>query len=128
MPALTTKITHFWLLSFQGDLRTNVPDGGRNAVTWGIFPAKEVIQTTIIERDSFLSWKVCIHTGTGLILTKFHLQTEAFSIWSEWASFYPPRSEERELLESVRDKRWLVSLVHHDYKDKDALWNFLLIE
>lgn len=42
----------------QGDLRTNVPDGGRNAVTWGIFPAKEIVQTTIIERESFLSWKV----------------------------------------------------------------------
>jgi methylenetetrahydrofolate reductase (NADPH) len=55
-----------------------------------------------------------------------HLQNEAFSIWSEWASFHPPRSVERELLESVRDTRWLVSLLHHDYKDRDALWNFLL--
>jgi len=42
----------------QGELRTNVPDDGRNVVTWGIFPAKEIIQTTIIERESFLSWKV----------------------------------------------------------------------
>jgi len=42
----------------QGDLRTNVPDVDRNAVTWGIFPAKEIVQTTIIERESFLSWKV----------------------------------------------------------------------
>jgi hypothetical protein len=35
-----------------------VPEGGRNAVTWGVFPGQEIAQTTIIERESFLSWKV----------------------------------------------------------------------
>jgi len=59
------------------------------------------------------------------LLTFTHPQGEAFSIWSEWASFYPPRSEERQLLENVRDKRWLVSLLHHDFQDRNALWNFL---
>ena len=44
--------------TLQGDLRTNVPVGGRNAVTWGVFPGHEIAQSTIIERDSFLSWKV----------------------------------------------------------------------
>ena len=52
-------------------------------------------------------------------------QEEAFSIWSDWALCYRPGSEERKLLESVQDRRWLVSIVHHDYKDSDALWNFL---
>ncbi|KAF9526957.1 methylenetetrahydrofolate reductase-domain-containing protein [Crepidotus variabilis] len=100
---------HLFACNNQGDLRTNVPPDGRNAVTWGVFPAKEIIQTTIIEQESFLSWK-----------------DEAFSIWSEWASFYPPRSTERELLEQVRDRKWLVSLVHHDYQNADALWTFLV--
>lgn len=54
-----------------------------------------------------------------------HSQEEAFSIWSDWALCYRPGSEERKTLESVRDERWLVSIVHHDYKDKEALWNFL---
>lgn len=45
-------------VTFQGELRTNVPDYGRNAVTWGVFPGQEIIQTTIIEQESFLSWKV----------------------------------------------------------------------
>ena len=35
-----------------------MPENGRNAVTWGVFPGQEVVQTTIIERESFLSWKV----------------------------------------------------------------------
>ena len=37
-----------------------MPENGRNAVTWGVFPGQEVVQTTIIERESFLSWKVCL--------------------------------------------------------------------
>ena len=44
----------------QGDCRSNVPENGRNAVTWGVFPGQEVVQTTIIERESFLSWKVSL--------------------------------------------------------------------
>ncbi|KAI0929219.1 hypothetical protein AcW1_006218 [Taiwanofungus camphoratus] len=92
----------------QGECRTNVPEGGRNAVTWGVFPGQEIAQSTIIEKESFLSWK-----------------DEAFTIWAEWASFYPPDSPERRLLESVRSERWLVSIVHHDYMDPSALWVFL---
>ncbi|KAL1944800.1 hypothetical protein VTO73DRAFT_3230 [Trametes versicolor] len=92
----------------KGEVLTSVPEGGRNAVTWGVFPGQEIAQTTIIEKESFLSWK-----------------DEAFSIWSEWASFFRPGSQERTLLEGVRDQRWLVSLVHHDYMDPAALWTFL---
>jgi len=92
----------------HGECQGNVPDGGRNAVTWGVFPGQEIAQTTIIEKESFLSWK-----------------EEAFSIWSDWALCYRPGSEERKTLESVRDERWLVSILHHDYKDTEALWKFL---
>ncbi|GBE81900.1 methylenetetrahydrofolate reduct [Sparassis latifolia] len=92
----------------QGECWTNMPDDGRNAVTWGVFPGQEVAQSTIIEKESFLSWK-----------------DEAFSIWVEWASFYPPDSAERKLLDSILDQRWLLSIVHHDYTNPDALWTFL---
>ncbi|KAJ7086012.1 methylenetetrahydrofolate reductase-domain-containing protein [Mycena belliarum] len=102
---------HWFAGNKDGEFRGNVPQGGRNAVTWGVFPGQEIAQTTIIERESFLSWK-----------------DEAFSIWSEWASFYRPQSEERKLLESVRDERWLVSIVHHDYRNPNALWTFLFDE
>ncbi|GJE87071.1 methylenetetrahydrofolate reductase [Phanerochaete sordida] len=98
----------FFAGNFDGDFRTNVPEGGRNAVTWGIFPGQEVAQSTIIEKESFLAWK-----------------EEAFDIWAEWASYYPPNSQERSLLQDIKSKRWLVSIVHHDYKDPDALWRFI---
>ena len=51
-------------------------------------------------------------------------QEEAFSIWAKWASFYRPDSPERKVLDKVRQERWLVSVIHHDYKDPGALWNF----
>ncbi|KAF7375999.1 Methylenetetrahydrofolate reductase [Mycena sanguinolenta] len=99
---------HWFAGNKNGECRGNVPEGGRNAVTWGVFPGQEIAQTTIIERASFLSWK-----------------EEAFSIWSEWASLYKPQSKERILLENVCDERWLVSIVHHDYRNTQALWTFL---
>lgn len=93
-----------------------------------MFPGQEIAQTTIIEKESFLSWKVrvILPRQKPVILTySGWLQDEAFSIWSEWASSYPPGSQERNLLEGVRDQSWLVSLVHHDYMDAAALWTFM---
>jgi len=29
-----------------------------NAVTWGVFPGKEVVQPTVVDPISFMSWKV----------------------------------------------------------------------
>lgn len=86
------------------------------------------MQTTIIERESFLTWKVRArpHNLVNLINHTMSSQEEVFSIWAEWASFYAPGSSQRALLEKVRETRWLVSVVHHDYKRSDALWLFLL--
>lgn len=56
----------------QGDLRTSVADDGRNAVTWGVFPGQEIVQTTIIERESFLAWKVLPCTDSLFNVTGAH--------------------------------------------------------
>ncbi|KAG9318613.1 methylenetetrahydrofolate reductase-domain-containing protein [Chiua virens] len=80
---------HFFAANYEGECRTNVPEDGRNAVTWGVFPGQEVVQTTIIERESFLTWK-----------------DEAFSIWAEWATFYAPESPQRALLDKCLDALW----------------------
>jgi methylenetetrahydrofolate reductase (NADPH) len=42
----------------KGVLQTNTSSEGPNAVTWGVFPEKEIIQPTIVEQMSFLAWKV----------------------------------------------------------------------
>ena len=42
----------------QGDFKTNTLEDAVNAVTWGVFPGQEIVQSTIIEETSFLAWKV----------------------------------------------------------------------
>ena len=38
---------------------TNADRNYPNAVTWGIFAGKEVIQPTVVDPISFIVWKVC---------------------------------------------------------------------
>jgi len=59
-------------------------------------------------------------------VTLNYFQDEAFGYWTQWSLFYPPDSAERKLLEGIRDERWLISIVHHNFKDSDALWTLLL--
>ncbi|GAA5931534.1 methylenetetrahydrofolate reductase (NAD(P)H) MET12 [Sporobolomyces koalae] len=93
----------------KGDYKTNMRKGDVNAVTWGVFGGKEIVTTTLIEEMSFRAWA-----------------EEAFAIWKEWSFLYPAQSASRQLINDITETRWLVSVVHHDYKDTDALWRWLL--
>jgi methylenetetrahydrofolate reductase (NADPH) len=53
------------------------------------------------------------------------LQDEAFAIWADWAKLYPIQSPTAKLLQTIKSKFWLVSIVHHDYHDPNALWDLL---
>jgi len=83
-------------------------EASTNAVTWGVFPGKEIVTPTIIEEVSFKAWS-----------------EEAFGIWGEWAKIYGRGSESARLLEEVRRDTWLVNIIHHDYVERDALWELL---
>lgn len=48
----------YYAVTKTGDLHTNASLDTPNAVTWGCFPGREVIQPTIVERMSFMAWKV----------------------------------------------------------------------
>jgi methylenetetrahydrofolate reductase (NADPH) len=108
----------------KAQFKTNMEKGDANAVTWGVFAGKEIVTTTLIEEVSFRTWKV----------GDMHLpeqetdesQEEAFSIWTEWEHLFPADSPSRKLLKDLTDQLWLVSVVHHDFKRPDALWDFLL--
>lgn len=70
----------------EGIWVSNITQKDVNAVTWGVFPAKEIIQPTVVDPTSFLVWK-----------------DEAFELWSRgWASLYPEGDPSRKLLEEVR--------------------------
>ena len=58
----TRKKVLFQSLSFhlQGSVNvTNADKFSPIAVTWGVFPGKEIAQPTVVDPISFESWKVC---------------------------------------------------------------------
>ncbi|KAG6290191.1 hypothetical protein E4U09_004540 [Claviceps aff. purpurea] len=88
----------------------DVATASTNAVTWGVFPGKEIVTPTIIEEVSFKAWS-----------------EEAFGIWGEWAKVYGRGSESEKFLSGIRADYWLVNIIHHDFVDGEALWTLLLL-
>lgn len=87
------------------DLRGNTYSNDKQmkpcAVTWGVFPGKEVIQPTVVDPDTFLVWK-----------------DEAFALWVRgWASIYEEDSSSYNLLYDMHDEYFLVNIVDNDFID-----------
>ncbi|KAF1982609.1 methylenetetrahydrofolate reductase 2 [Aulographum hederae CBS 113979] len=93
----TPDIT-FYAVNKHGDLKSNAPGDGPNAVTWGVFPGKEIVQPTIVETVSFLAWK-----------------DEFFRLGKDWAECHPSTSPSRYLIEDIMDTWYLVNIVHNDF-------------
>lgn len=104
------RITYY-AVNRQGDLRTNTHSEGPNAVTWGVFPGKEIIQPTIVEAVSFIAWK-----------------DEAFELGVQWAGLYPDGSESRKLIQQVMDTSYLVNIVANDFKDGMSIFEPFQLE
>lgn len=92
-----------------GGLSGEAKQASTNAVTWGVFPGKEIVTPTIIEEVSFKAWN-----------------EEAFGIFGEWAKVYDKDTESAKLLESIRADVWLVNIIHHEYMEPNVLWDLLL--
>lgn len=113
---VSEKTITYYCGDSKGAISLNLPIGSRaqnsnskSAVTWGVFPLKEVLQPTIIDYESFKAWN-----------------EEAFLLWLEWARCYKKDSDSYKLLNSIYEDYYLVSLVHHDYTDEFVLWTTLL--
>ena len=87
----------------QGEFKTNTTDDAVNAVTWGVFPGQEIVQSTIIEATSFLAWKVSptvmLDINTTLIVRKKH-STSGQSGHSSTPNPHPLGNCSRELLKN----------------------------
>ena len=93
----------------SGDLISNLPESSINAVTWGVFPGKEIVQPTIVDTRSFFIWK-----------------DEAFGLWIiDWANIYDRESESYKLLNKVYETYYLVNIVDNNFVDGDLLKNIL---
>ena len=84
----------YYAVNSSGELRTNSPtDGGPNAVTWGVFPGKEIVQPTIVETVSFLAWK-----------------DEFYRLGQDWSRCYQNDSPSRQLIDSIMNGWYLVNI------------------
>jgi methylenetetrahydrofolate reductase (NADPH) len=81
------------------ELRVGVEEGGVTALTWGVFPNREILQPTIFDPATFLVWA-----------------DEAFSLWtSMWLNLYEMDSESYDLIETIRDTFYLVAIIDNDF-------------
>jgi methylenetetrahydrofolate reductase (NADPH) len=79
------------------------------AVTWGIFPGKEVIQPTVVDPCAFKIWK-----------------DEAFSLWREqWRSLYDENTKSRQIIQHIIDTYCLINLVDNDYPKDSCLFDVI---
>ncbi|XP_074654061.1 methylenetetrahydrofolate reductase (NADPH)-like [Tubulanus polymorphus] len=77
------------------------------AVTWGVFPGKEIVQPTVVDPVSFRTWK-----------------DEAFGLWREqWAKLYEPNSESHGVIMDILDRYYLVNLVDNEFPKENCLWS-----
>ena len=83
----------FYAVNKDGHLRTNAPGDEPNAVTWGVFPGKEIIQPTIVETISFLAWK-----------------DEAYRLGLDWARCHAAASPSRRLIQHIMDTWYLINI------------------
>ncbi|CAG8614444.1 9378_t:CDS:2, partial [Ambispora gerdemannii] len=95
----------YYAINKQGDLKANTQSDGPNAVTWGVFPGKEIIQPTIVEAVSFMAWK-----------------DEAFELWNEWARIYDANSVSAKLMSGIAENWYLINIVHNDFHDNDGIF------
>lgn len=83
----------YYAVTKDGELKTNAPSDGPNAVTWGVFPGKEIVQPTIVEAISFLAWR-----------------DEAFRLGTDWAHCFDNTTASRVLLDTIMKEWYLVNI------------------
>ena len=81
------------------EFHVGAEDSGVTALTWGVFPNREILQPTIFDPTAFLVWA-----------------EEAFSLWtSMWLNLYDIDTESYNLIESIRDTFFLVAIIDNDF-------------
>lgn len=111
IPAVLDVFSHYPNITFHAINRAGTSFSNCdnvNAVTWGVFPGREISQPTVVDPDSFLVWK-----------------DEAFALWtSVWGAIYEPDSYSYALIEHVQNTFFLVNVVDNDFLHGD-IWKVI---
>ncbi|GKT62073.1 methylenetetrahydrofolate reductase [Colletotrichum tofieldiae] len=98
----------YYATTKNGNLKYNATHDSPNAVTWGVFPGKEIVQPTIVEGISFMAWK-----------------DEAFRLGIDWAHCFEAGTPSRVLVERIMNDWYLINIVNNDFHQKTALFDLL---
>ncbi|XP_065061525.1 methylenetetrahydrofolate reductase (NADPH)-like isoform X2 [Rhopilema esculentum] len=101
---------NYHIVDEEGGLdNTNCDRYSPIAVTWGVFPGKEIMQPTVVDPVSFNFWK-----------------DEAFSLWQQhWANLYPEGSQSRKVIDDICGNYCLVNLVDNDFVQPSCLFDII---
>ncbi|KAJ9055954.1 methylenetetrahydrofolate reductase 1 [Entomophthora muscae] len=107
-PAVT-----FMAIDQGGNFQTSITSDPEKlpacTLTWGVFPHREIIQSTLVEEENLRVWGA-----------------ELFQIWEDWAKLYPPTSPSAILINDIKQSYSVINLIHNDYKlGSDPLFDIL---
>jgi len=78
-----------------------------NAVTWGVFTGRPILQPTVVDPQAFTVWK-----------------DEAFELWMlQWGRLYAIGSKSQEIIKKFHNSYYLVNLVDNDYVKGNCLFD-----
>ena len=93
----------------KGVMHSSTPSIGTTALTWGVFPNKEILQPTVFNPETFTVWS-----------------KEAFQLWIEaWAVLYDDETDSCALIHDVHDTYFLVAIYDNEFIDNDFYAIFL---
>lgn len=98
----THRTMNLYAVNIEG--REKIQEGhfepGVTALTWGVFPNREILQPTIFDPGTFFTvWA-----------------EEAFSLWtSMWLNLYDFESDSYQLVEQIRDTYFLCAIIDNDF-------------
>eukprot|EP00127_Corallochytrium_limacisporum_P006602 Clim_evm31s231 gene=Clim_evmTU31s231 len=117
LDAIISKIGNSQVVKYDarnraGERLTNYEEHHETtAVTWGVFPGREILQPTVVDAESFNVWK-----------------DEAFHIWqTHWWDLLGHKSIGKEVLRDVIENYFLVNVVNNDFVEGNVfdLWKDL---
>mmetsp|Transcript_2169 Transcript_2169/g.5508 ORF Transcript_2169/g.5508 Transcript_2169/m.5508 type:complete len:592 (-) Transcript_2169:476-2251(-) len=96
------SLTYFAATASGGEVGTNLAKGGVEAVAWGVFPGREVVQATVADAGAFGAWA-----------------SEAFALWTEeWGAVYEDEGS-RKVLADIAASWHLVGVLDNNYASGD---------
>jgi len=100
---LKKKDVDWMAISKSGDMQVSPNTSGPvTAVTWGVFPGREIQQPTVVDAASFRAWK-----------------DEAFALWEMFQEVNAENESMKRVVSNIADTWYLVNVVDNNFLSGD---------